>query len=85
MKSLAREKVGGEPSSPVGPGTVDGGPKREAGARKGMPQAWTSPVQGLKLPIHGAGVRWEAPPAPVPPEGADPPLGPWPRRLFLVR
>ena len=65
------------------------GPKTpEAGARKGMPQAWTSPVHGLKLPIHGAGGRWEAPHvplAPAPAESADLPLGPWLRRLFLVR
>jgi hypothetical protein len=65
------------------------GPKTlEAGAWKGMPQAWTSLVHGLKLPIHGAGGRWEAPPvppAPAPLEGADPPLGPRPRCLFLVR
>ena len=31
-----------------------------------MPQAWTSPVHGLKLPIHGAGGRWGAPPELLP-------------------
>ena len=46
-------------------------------------ERWTGAQDESSL----AGGRWEAPPvppAPAPPEGADPPLGPRPRRLFFA-